>query len=380
MAPTSPDKSPRRRGQKPPFKGRGKPHSTKPSAKGNVAKSADGDRIAKYLARAGIASRRDAEKLILEGRVKVNGVVLDTPAFKVTANDTVLFDDKPVARIEPPRVWRYHKPEGLVTSHKDEDGRDTVFENLPKDLPRVISVGRLDITSEGLLLLTNDGGVSRALELPKTGFIRRYRARAYGSVNQDILDTLKAGIKIDGIPTGPIEATLDKVQGGNVWITVTIKEGKNREVRRALDEVGLTVNRLIRTSYGPFQLGKLGKGQVEEVPSDSLREMIGHLVDIPKAAPKKDGARRDGPARKPKRGSHASAKRFQKSSGQKPSAAQAERHDGTAKPTSKGPKRGQRSASPNGKITAGKMPKTGAPKRGAAKGQMPKGRGKFAKR
>jgi len=247
-----------------------------------------------------------------------------TPAFKVTANDVVLFDNKPVARREPPRVWRYHKPEGLVTSHKDEEGRATVFQNLPKDLPRVISVGRLDITSEGLLLLTNDGSVSRALELPKTGFIRRYRARAYGSVNQDILDTLKAGIKIDGVPTGPIEATLDKVQGGNVWITVTIKEGKNREVRRALDEVGLTVNRLIRTSYGPFQLGKLGKGQVEEVPNDSLREMIGHLVDIPKTAPMPEASAFKG---KPKRGSHASAKRFQK-----PSAASAERHDGTAKP------------------------------------------------
>ena len=345
MAPKLPPKRPR--GAKTPSK------AAKPPEKkmGNVSKAADGDRIAKYLARAGIASRRDSEKLILEGRVKVNGVVLDTPAFKVTANDVVLFDNKPVARREPPRVWRYHKPEGLVTSHKDEEGRSTVFQNLPKGLPRVISVGRLDITSEGLLLLTNDGGISRALELPKTGYIRRYRARAYGSVNQDILDTLKDGIKIDGVPTGPIEATLDKVQGGNVWVTVTIKEGKNREVRRALDEVGLTVNRLIRTSYGPFQLGKLGKGQVEEVPTDSLREMIGHLVDIPKSAPKPEK-----PAFKPKRGSHASAKRFQK-----PTAAKAERHDGTAKPSAKGGGKGRGEGSP-------------------PKGQMPRGRGRFAKK
>ena len=331
---------PSKRGSKPSFKTQNtKSAQTKPAS--NVPAAADGDRIAKYLARAGIASRRDSEKLILEGRVKVNGVVLDTPAFKVTANDVVLFDNKPVARREPPRVWRYHKPEGLVTSHKDEEGRATVFQNLPKDLPRVISVGRLDITSEGLLLLTNDGSVSRALELPKTGFIRRYRARAYGSVNQDILDTLKAGIKIDGVPTGPIEATLDKVQGGNVWITVTIKEGKNREVRRALDEVGLTVNRLIRTSYGPFQLGKLGKGQVEEVPNDSLREMIGHLVDIPKTAPMPEASAFKG---KPKRGSHASAKRFQK-----PSAASAERHDGTAKPQNRTSKHKTKSGPPKGR-------------------------------
>lgn len=373
--PSSPSRAPSaKRGGKPFGKPDAKPLAaeTKPKGpvkpKSNVSAAADGDRIAKYLARAGIASRRDAEKLILEGRVKVNGVVLDSPAFKVTSKDIVLFDNKPVAHREPPRVWRYHKPEGLVTSHKDEEDRQTVFQNLPKDLPRVISVGRLDITSEGLLLLTNDGSISRALELPKTGFIRRYRARAYGSVNQDILDTLKSGIDIDGIPTGPIEATLDKVQGGNVWITVTIKEGKNREVRRALDEVGLTVNRLIRTSYGPFQLGKLAKGQVEEVSNESLREMIGHLVDIPKAAPKEEKPGFKGTA-KPKRGTFASAKRFQK-----PGAAAAERHDGTAKPSgkpqSKGPKRDAKSAPPKGA-----MPKVSAPK-----DSMPKGRGKFAKR
>lgn len=346
-------KPPAFKGHKPPPNRKSRNHGPKSNApKSNVSAKADGDRIAKYLARAGIASRRDAEKLILEGRVKVNGTVLDTPAFKVTAKDIVLFDNKPVAEREPPRLWRYNKPEGLVTSHKDEEGRRTVFQNLPKDMPRVISVGRLDITSEGLLLLTNDGEVSRALELPKTGFIRRYRARAFGHVTQEQLDTLKKGIKINGIPTGPIEATLDKQQGSNAWITVTIKEGKNREVRRALDELGLTVNRLIRTSYGPFQLGKLEKGMTEEVPTDSLREMIGHLVDIPASAPKPKR-----PAAKPKRGSHASAKRYQNAK------LSPERHDGTPKPAAKANR-------PRGKGGA----------KGKPKPHAPKGRGKFAKR
>lgn len=341
------------------LKGGGRPAGRANSSAGAVGASAEGDRIAKYLARAGIASRRGAEKLILEGRIKVNGAVLDTPAFKVSAKDIILLDNKPIAAIEPPRLWRYHKPEGLVTSHNDEEGRRTVFQNLPKDLPRVISVGRLDITSEGLLLLTNDGGVSRALELPKTGFIRRYRARAFGTVTQEDLDQLKKGIKIDGIPTGPIEAVLDKQQGGNAWITVTIKEGKNREVRRALDTLGLQVNRLIRTSYGPFQLGNLPKGQCEEVPNEVLREQIGHLVDIPaapKSAPKSSAKSAATHNRKPKRGSHASAKRFQKKT------MPAERHDGTPKPQKRGTKTGVKSGSNR-----------------AAK-QPPKGRGKFAKR
>jgi len=203
-------------------------------------------RIAKYLARAGVASRRDAEKLILEGRIKVNGKTLDTPAFKVTDKDKVLFDDKPVAAKQPARLWRYHKPTGLVTSHRDEKGRETVFDTLPKELGRVISIGRLDLNSEGLLLLTNDGELARKLEHPKTGFSRRYRARAYGRVTQDQLDTLQDGIKIDGIMTGPIEAMLDSQKGDNCWVSVTIREGKNREVRRAMEHLGLRVNRLIR--------------------------------------------------------------------------------------------------------------------------------------
>lgn len=261
------------------------------------------ERIAKYLARAGVASRRECERLIEDGRVKVNGKVLKTPAFKVSDKDTVLFDNKPVADKEPPRLWRYHKPGGLVTSHKDEKGRQTVFQTLPKSLGRVISVGRLDLTSEGLLLLTNDGGLARALELPSTGWARKYRARAFGTVTQEQLDKLKDGVMIDGIPTGPIEAELERQQRGNAWISVTLNEGKNREVRRALNELGLEVNRLIRISYGPFQLMNLGKGEVEEVKNRVLRDQVGHLVDIPEKVEIK-------PKYKPKRGSHASAKRF----------------------------------------------------------------------
>ena len=183
----------------------------------------EGERIAKYLARAGIASRRESERLIEDGRVKVNGRVLSTPAFKVTPRDTVLFDNKPIADKEPPRLWKYHKPSGLVTSHKDEKGRTTVFDSLPQSMGRVISVGRLDLTSEGLLLLTNDGGLARALELPSTGWARKYRARAFGTVTQDKLDSLKDGIMIDGISTGPIEAELERQQRGNAWINVTLK-------------------------------------------------------------------------------------------------------------------------------------------------------------
>jgi len=273
----------------------------------------DGERIAKFLARSGVASRRASERLIEEGRIRVNGTVLKTPAFKVTDKDIVLFDNKPIAEKQPPRLWRYHKPPGLVTSHSDEKGRETVFDTLPKDLGRVISIGRLDINSEGLLLLTNDGELARALELPSTAWQRKYRARAYGRVTQEQLDTLKNGIAIEGIPTGPIEAVLDRQKGDNVWVSVTIREGKNREVRRALDSLDLRVNRLIRTSYGPFQLSNLAKGGVEEVKGRILQDQVGHLVDIPKHVPKPAGQR----AGKPKRGSHASAKRFAKEEGKK---------------------------------------------------------------
>lgn len=241
-----------------------------------------GERIAKVLARAGIASRRDAEKLIEAGRIKLNGKVLTTPAVKVTAKDTIEFDGVRVNAKEPTRLWRYHKPSGLLTSHKDPQGRPTVFENLPENMPRVISVGRLDMTSEGLLLLTNDGELARMLELPSTAWARRYRARAYGRITQPELDRLKKGITIDGVPTGPIEATIDRQQGDNAWIDVTLREGKNREVRRALDTVGLKVNRLIRVSYGPFQLAVLPSGEIEEVKNRVLRDQVGHLMEIEK--------------------------------------------------------------------------------------------------
>lgn len=267
------------------------------------------DRIAKYLARAGIASRRDSEKLVTEGRIKVNGKTINSPATKVGPKDKVEFDGKPVAAKEPPRLWRYYKPDGLVTSHKDEKGRQTVFDALPKELGRVISVGRLDITSEGLLLLTNDGELARHLEHPSTGLSRRYRTRAYGKVTQEQLDTLKAGIKIDGILTSPIEAILDTSSGDNCWITVTLREGKNREVRRAMEHLGLKVNRLIRVSYGPFMLGDLPKGKVEEVKYRVLQTQLGHLMEFPELPEKKQKA--------PKRGSFRSAKRFQKNTEEK---------------------------------------------------------------
>jgi len=222
-----------------------------------------------------VCSRRDAERLIADGRVKLNGKVLDTPAVKVTAADIVLVDGRQVGAAEATRMWLYHKPSGLVTTHRDPAGRPTVFENLPENMPRVISVGRLDLTSEGLLLLTNDGELARRLELPANGWLRRYRARAFGRVSQEELDTLKNGITVEGVRYGSIDAKLERGGGANSWIQVSITEGKNREVRRVLDALGLRVNRLIRVSYGPFQLGTLPPGAVEEVPRRVLKEQLG---------------------------------------------------------------------------------------------------------
>jgi 23S rRNA pseudouridine2605 synthase len=236
--------------------------------------SVDGERIAKFLARAGVCSRRDAEKLIAEGRVKLNGKTLDTPAVKVTQKDRVLVDGRQIGQAEPTRLWRYHKPTGLVTTHRDPAGRATVFEHLPAGLPRVVSVGRLDLNSEGLLLLTNDGTLARRLELPSNGWVRRYRARAFGRVTQPELDALKDGVEIDGVRYGAVEATLERGQGANAWIGVAIREGKNREVRRVLEALGLKVNRLIRVSYGPFQLGQLEPGAVEEVPRRHMQTQL----------------------------------------------------------------------------------------------------------
>ncbi|PQA88519.1 pseudouridine synthase [Hyphococcus luteus] len=238
----------------------------------------EGERIAKFLARAGVASRRDAEKLIEQGIVTVDGKILTTPAFKVTPEMEVRVDGTRVGKPDAPRLWRYHKPDGLVTTHKDPQGRPTVFEALQGRLPRVISVGRLDLTTEGLLLLTNSGALARRLELPSTGWTRRYRVRAFGKVTQSQLDSLKDGVEIDGVQYGPVRATLDQTQGGNVWITLSINEGKNREVRNLMRHLGLQVNRLIRTAYGPFQLGKLAKDTVEEVPGKQLKEQLGKKI------------------------------------------------------------------------------------------------------
>jgi len=238
----------------------------------------DGERIAKVIARAGLASRREAEEWIAAGRVAVNGRVIHSPALNVSGRDGISIDGEPLPARERTRVFLYHKPRGLLTSHGDPRGRATIFQNLPKGLPRLISVGRLDFNTEGLLLLTNDGELARVLELPATGWLRRYRVRAHGSIMQPKLDELRAGVTIDGIHYGAIEATLDRVQGSNLWLTFAIREGKNREVRNVLGHLGLTVTRLIRVSFGPFQLGELAEGEVEEVRTRVLREQLGERV------------------------------------------------------------------------------------------------------
>ncbi len=245
----------------------------------------EGDRIAKVLARAGVASRRGAETLIAQGKVTVNGEVLTSPALNVTAADTITVNGEPVGEPDPPRLWLYHKPSGLVTTERDEKGRETVFGNLPDYMPRVLSVGRLDLNSEGLLLLTNDGGVKRQLELPSTGWLRRYRVRVNGTPEDKALEPLRRGITIDGEKFQPMEVTLDRQKGSNAWLTIGIREGRNREIRRAAEQVGLKVNRLIRVSYGPFQLRELKAGEVEEVKSRVLADQMGWSTK-PKLQPK----------------------------------------------------------------------------------------------
>jgi len=236
------------------------------------------ERIAKVMARAGLASRRDAEEWVTQGRVTVNGRIVNSPALDVTANDVIAVDGKPLPPRERTRLFMYHKPRGLMTTHADPEGRPTVFDNLPEDLPRLISIGRLDFNTEGLLLLTNDGGLARALELPDTGWLRRYRVRAHGEVTQAQLDELKKGVEVDGVKYGSIDATLERDQGANVWLVFAIREGKNREVRNVMAHLGLEVNRLIRVSYGPFQLGELEEGKVEEVKTRVLREQLGDKI------------------------------------------------------------------------------------------------------
>jgi len=234
-----------------------------------------GERIAKAMARAGLCSRREAEAWIAEGRVSVNGKTLASAALNVTPDDRIEVDGAALGTPEPARLWRYHKPEGLLVSHGDPHGRATVFENLPPDMPRVVSIGRLDLNSEGLLLLTNDGALARHLELPATGWTRRYRVRVFGDPDPDALARLKQGVTVEGVRYGPVSAVLERRQGGNAWLAFALKEGKNREVKRLCEHLGLKVNRLIRVAFGPFQLGDLARGSLEEVQPKVLKEQVG---------------------------------------------------------------------------------------------------------
>lgn len=289
--------------------------------------SSDGEptkpqRVAKVIARAGLCSRRDAERWIEMGRVNVNGKPLITAAMTVLPTDIVEVDGKPLPEREAARLWRYHKPAGLVVSHRDEKDRASVFDKMPEDLPRVISIGRLDINTEGLLLLTNDGGLARLLELPATGWVRRYRVRANGKVTPEALEALKDGLQVDGVQYGPIDAKLDKEQGANVWLTIALREGKNREVKKICEHLGLKVGRLIRTSFGPFQLGELARGAVDEVSQKVLNEQVrGGTKRKPGAKPKKPSQPKLGPDgkpfRKPKR-SEAKNKADKKPASSKP--------------------------------------------------------------
>ena len=241
----------------------------------DVTEEPQGNRIAKVIARAGVCSRRDAEKLIAEGRVALNGEKVTTPAVRIGEHDVIAIDGRPLDEPEPARLWRYHKPSGLVTTHRDPQGRPTVFANLPPHMPRVVSVGRLDFNSEGLLLLTNDGDLARKLEMPAAGWIRRYRVRIFGKVSQADLDRLAEGVVIDGVKYGPIVADLERSKGMYSWAAVSLKEGKNREVKRVMEWLGLKVARLIRVQFGPFHLGQLAEGAVEEIGARVWRQQLG---------------------------------------------------------------------------------------------------------
>ena len=244
---------------------------------GGKTSAHEGERIAKKLARAGVCSRRDAEKLISEGRVSVDGQILTSPALNVTDKNVITVDGQPIEEPEASRLWRYHKPAGVITTSRDPQGRPTVFEKMPPEMPRVVSVGRLDFNTEGLLLLTNDGAIARHLELPQNAWLRHYRVRVYGAIDKPKLESLAKGVTISGIHYESIKIEIEnnKEQGVNTWLTVTIREGKNREVRKVLEHVGLQVTRLIRVAFGPFQLGKLQRGAIEEVPKRILRDSLG---------------------------------------------------------------------------------------------------------
>jgi 23S rRNA pseudouridine2605 synthase len=282
-----------------------------------------GERVAKRIARAGHCSRRDAERLIEAGRVRLNGRLLSSPAVNVTESDTIEIDGAPLAARDRTRLWLFHKPKGLVTTNRDPEGRPTIFSALPAELPRVMTVGRLDINTEGLLLLTNDGGLARVLELPSTGWMRRYRVRAHGKVDEKALKALERGVTIDGMVYGAMEAAIDRVQGSNVWLTIGLREGKNREVRRVLEHLGLTVSRLIRISYGPFQLGDLQPREAREVRGRVLRDQLGEKLAraagadfaAPIREPERDAKTVRGKPRKkpqqpkPRRNAHANRRR-----------------------------------------------------------------------
>ena len=311
-----------------------------------------GDRIAKVLSRAGVASRREAERMIAEGRVKVNGTLIDSPALNVTSADRIIVDGKPLPQAEAPRLWLYNKPTGLVTSNSDEKGRRTIFDELPEDLPRVMTVGRLDLNSEGLLLLTNDGGIKRRLELPSTGWLRRYRVRINGRPRDEDFEPLRKGMVIDGERFQPMTVALDRQQGANAWLTIGLREGKNREIRRALEDIGFNVNRLLRLSYGPFQLGSLKLGEVEELRPKVVRDQLGlepeDMEEAPAARPTRGrpGAK---PGQKPgaRPGSQTGGKTFGKPAG-KPTGRPTENPTGrpTGKPGGRpGGKPGARSGS-----------------------------------
>lgn len=268
----------------------------------------EGDRIAKVLSRAGVASRREAERMIAAGEVTVNGKVIDSPALNVGPQDRITVNGQPLAAPEPARLWLYYKPEGLVTSNADEKGRDTIFDHLPEDLPRVMSVGRLDLNSEGLLLLTNDGELKRRLELPSTGWLRKYRVRVKGNPTDPDLEPLRKGITVEGEDFQPMQVVLDRHQGANAWLTVGLREGKNREIRRAMTAIGLTVNRLIRISYGPFRLNELQPGEVEEIRPKVLRDQLGLTGEASDGDTPRQSARPDIRPNKPApRGAHGPA-------------------------------------------------------------------------
>jgi 23S rRNA pseudouridine2605 synthase len=271
----------------------------KAAAKPEAGASPEGDRIAKVLSRAGVASRREAERMIAEGRVSVNGKKIDSPALNVTAKDRSSGDGQPLPEAEAPRMWLYYKPIGLVTSNSDEKGRTTIFDELPEDMPRVMTVGRLDLNSEGLLLLTNDGGIKRKLELPATGWLRRYRVRINGRPKDEDFAPLRKGLVIDGEKFQPMTVSLDRQQGANAWLTVGLREGKNREIRRAMEDIGFSVNRLLRVSYGPFQLGNLNPGEVEELRPRVVRDQLGLAEEEEKPAARPTRSRGGKPAGRP---------------------------------------------------------------------------------